>query len=134
MKGFYADLEKQTLDNNNFRHVLYTAPYSQIVLMSLRPNEEIGMERHGNDQFFRIEKGQGQAIIDGNEYALSDGESILVPSGAEHNVINTSSVDDLKLYTVYAVPHHKDQVKYATKAEADASTETFDGVTTESRS
>jgi mannose-6-phosphate isomerase-like protein (cupin superfamily) len=128
MKGFCTDLEKQTLENTNFRHVLYTAPYSQLVLMSLKPNEEIGMESHG-----RIERGSGKAIIDGNEYLLSDGQSVIVPAGAKHNVINTSADSELKLYTLYSVPHHKDGVKYATKEAADTSAEVFDGIISEPR-
>jgi mannose-6-phosphate isomerase-like protein (cupin superfamily) len=131
MKGFYTDLEKQTLENTNFRKVLYTAAYSQLVLMSLKPNEEIGMESHGNDQFFRIEKGEGTAVIDGNEYPLSDGQSVIVPAGAKHNIINSSPDNDLKLYTIYSVPHHMDGVIYASKAAADASSEVFEGSTTE---
>lgn len=131
MKGFSADLEKLTVDNMNFRHVLYTGAYSQLVLMSLKPNEAIGMETHGNDQFFRIEKGAGKAIIDGHEYELHDGSSVIVPAGAKHNIINSSSINDLKLYTLYSVPHHKDGVSFATKAAAESSPEEFDGKTTE---
>src|SRR3990170_5681126 len=101
MKGFYGNIEKNTLGNNNFRKVLYTGKHSQLVLMSLKPAEEIGMEVHpNNDQFFRFEKGQGKCIIDGNEYELADGSVIVVPSGAEHNIINTSASDELKLYTI----------------------------------
>jgi mannose-6-phosphate isomerase-like protein (cupin superfamily) len=100
--------------------------------MSLRPNEDIGMEVHpDNDQFFRFEKGQGKVIIDGNEYVVSDGSAIVVPSGAKHNVINTSSKDDLKLYTIYSPAHHKDGIVRATKAEAMANEAEFDGKTTE---
>ena len=132
MKGFNANIERDTLENNNFRKVLYTAKHSQLVLMSLKPNEEIGMEVHEeNDQFFRFEKGQGKCIIDGNEYVLSDGSVIVVPSGAKHNIINTSPTDDLKLYTIYSPAHHKDGVVRATKAEAEADSPEFDGVTTE---
>ncbi len=132
MKGFNGNIEQETITNNNFRKVLYTAPHSQLVLMSLRPNEEIGMETHpNNDQFFRIEKGTGKCIIDGNEYELSDGIAIVVPAGAEHNVINVSSTDDLKLYTIYSPAHHKDKTVHATKEIADADNEEFDGNTTE---
>lgn len=132
MKGYNANIEKDTLENNNFRKVLYTGKHSQLVLMSLKPNEEIGMEVHtGNDQFFRIEKGSGKCIIDGNEYILADGSAIIVPSGAEHNVINTSSSEDLKLYTIYSPAHHKDGVVRATKTEAEADGPEFDGTTTE---
>jgi len=101
MHGFKQNIEKLTLDNNDFRHVLYTGKNSQLVLMSLLPNEEIGMEVHNeNDQFFRFEKGEGKVIIDGNEYTVGDGDAIVVPMGANHNVINTSATDSLKLYTI----------------------------------
>ena len=134
MKGFNANIEKDTIENTNFRKVLYTGKHSQLVLMSLKPMEEIGMEVHAdNDQFFRIEKGEGKCIIDGNEYVISDGSAIIVPAGAEHNVINTSSTDDLKLYTIYSPAHHKDGIVRATKEEAEKkeNEEEFDGVTTE---
>jgi mannose-6-phosphate isomerase-like protein (cupin superfamily) len=132
MKGFHANIEKETLENNNFRKVLYTGKHSQLVLMSLKPNEDIGMEVHtDNDQFFRFEKGQGKCIIDGHEYEVGDGVSIVVPAGAEHNVINTSSTDDLKLYTIYSPAHHKDGIVRATKDEAMANEAEFDGQTTE---
>ncbi len=131
MKGFSTDLEALTIANTRFRHVLYTGAYSQLVLMSLKPSEAIGMETHGNDQFFRIEKGDGKAIIDGHEYDLQDGSSVIVPAGSKHNIINTSTKSHLKLYTIYSVPHHKDGVSFATKAAAEASSEEFDGNTTE---
>jgi mannose-6-phosphate isomerase-like protein (cupin superfamily) len=132
MKGFNTNIEKVTLENDNFRKVLYTGKHSQLVLMSLVPNEEIGMEVHkDNDQFFRFEKGQGKCIIDGNEYELRDGSAIIVPSGAQHNIINTSATEELKLYTIYSPPHHKDGVIRKTKAEAEADGPEFDGVTTE---
>jgi mannose-6-phosphate isomerase-like protein (cupin superfamily) len=132
MKGFFTNIEKETLENENFRKVLYTAKHSQLVLMSLRPNEEIGMEVHpDNDQFFRFEKGEGKVIIDGNEYLVSDGSAIVVPAGAEHNVINTSSTEPLKLYTIYSPAHHKDGIVRATKEEAEANEAPFDGQTTE---
>jgi len=132
MKGFFINIEKETLENENFRKVLYTAKHSQLVLMSLRPNEEIGMEVHpDNDQFFRFEKGEGKVIIDGNEYLVSDGSAIVVPAGAEHNVINTSSTEPLKLYTIYSPAHHKDGIVRATKEEAEANEAPFDGQTTE---
>ena len=134
MKGFNANIEKETLENTNFRKVLYTGKHSQLVLMSLKPNEEIGMEVHpDNDQFFRFEKGVGKCIIDGNEYALEDGSAIIVPAGAEHNIINTSGTEDLKLYTIYSPAHHKDGIVRATKEEAEKkeNDEEFDGVTTE---
>ncbi len=132
MKGYVINIEKDTLENNNFRKVLYTGKHSQLVLMSLQPNEEIGMEVHtDNDQFFRFEKGQGKCIIDGNEYELGNGVAVVVPSGAQHNIINTSDTQDLKLYTIYSPAHHKDGVVRATKAEAEANSPEFDGVTTE---
>ena len=132
MKGYNANIEKDTIANTNFRKVLYTGAHSQLVLMSLKPNEEIGMEVHeDNDQFFRFEKGEGKCIIDGNEYILADGSVIIVPAGAEHNVINTGATEDLKLYTIYSPAHHKDGVVRATKAEAEADGPEFDGVTTE---
>jgi mannose-6-phosphate isomerase-like protein (cupin superfamily) len=132
MKGFNANIEKETLENKNFRKVLYTGKHSQLVLMSLKPNEEIGMEVHtDNDQFFRFEKGQGKCIIDGNFYELGDGSVILVPAGAQHNIINTSGTDDLKLYTIYSPAHHKDGIVRATKEEAEKNGPEFDGKTTE---
>lgn len=132
MKGYNANIEKDTITNTNFRKVLYTGKHCQLVLMSLKPNEEIGMEVHtDNDQFFRFEKGEGKCIIDGNEYALTDGSVIIVPAGAQHNIINTSSTEDLKLYTIYSPAHHKDGVVRATKAEAEADGPEFDGKTTE---
>lgn len=132
MKGFSINIENATLDNRNFRKVLYTSKHSQLVLMSLRPGEEIGMEVHEeNDQFFRFESGQGKCIIDGHEYELSDGVAIVVPAGAQHNVINTSATEDLKLYTIYSPAHHKDGIVRATKKEAEANEAEFDGVTTE---
>jgi len=132
MKGFNANIEKETLENNNFRKVLYTGKHSQLVLMSLKPNEEIGMEVHpDNDQFFRFEKGQGKCIIDGNEYELKDKVAIVVPAGAQHNVINTSGEEELKMYTIYSPAHHKDGIVHATKEEAEANGAEFDGTTTE---
>lgn len=132
MKGFCKNIEEMTLENDNFRKVLYTGKHSQLVLMNLLPSEEIGMEVHpGNDQFFRFEKGTGKVIIDGNEYEVGDGMAALVPAGAEHNVINVSEHDELKLYTIYSPAHHKDGVVRKTKVEANADGPEFDGVTTE---
>jgi len=132
MKGFNANIEKETLENDNFRKVLYTGKHSQLVLMSLVPNEEIGMEVHAdNDQFFRFEKGMGKVIIDGTEYSVTDGSAIVVPAGAEHNVINVSATDPLKLYTIYSPAHHQDGVVRKTKEEAKANGPEFDGKTTE---
>jgi len=132
MKGFKSAIESEAIENTDFRRVLYTAAHHQLVLMSLRPGEEIGMETHsGNDQFFRVESGHGTCLIDGNEYQLHDGDAVIVPSGARHNVINASNIDDLKLYTIYSPPHHKDGIVRATKADAEANEEEFDGTTTE---
>ena len=132
MKGFAINIEKNTLENGNFRKVLYTGKHSQLVLMSLQPKEEIGMEVHpDNDQFFRFEKGQGKCIIDGNEYELKDGVAVIVPAGAQHNIINTSDTEELKLYTIYSPAHHKDGIVRATKEEAEANSIEFDGQTTE---
>lgn len=132
MKGFYINIEKETLENSNFRKVLYTGKNSQLVLMSLKPKEEIGMEIHpDNDQFFRFEKGEGRVVIDGNEYLVKDGDAIVVPAGAEHNVINISETEELKLYTIYSPPHHKDGIVRVTKEEAETNEAPFDGKTTE---
>ena len=132
MKGFMGNIEKDTLENENFRKVLYTGKHSQLVLMSLLPKEDIGMEIHAeNDQFFRFEKGEGKVIIDGNKYAVSDGSAIVVPAGAEHNIINVSETEKLKLYTIYSPAHHKDGIVRATKAEAESNDAEFDGMTTE---
>lgn len=132
MKGFATNIERETLDNENYRKVLYTAKHCQLVLMSLKPKEEIGMEAHpDNDQFFRFEKGRGQAIIDGNVYEVRDGSAVIAPAGARHNVINTSETDELKLYTIYSPAHHKDGIARAAKTEADAGAPEFDGITTE---
>ncbi len=132
MKVFSTNIEEATLENSNFRKVLYTSKHSQLVLMSLKPGEDIGMEVHEeNDQFFRFEKGQGKCIIDGNECDVGDGVAVVVPSGAQHNIINTSKTDYLKLYTIYSPPHHKNGIIRATKEEAEANESEFDGVTTE---
>lgn len=132
MKGFFTNIEKDTVENNNFRKVLYTGNNSQLVLMSLKPGEEIGSEvHHENDQFFRFEQGQGKCVIDGNEYEVSDGSAIIVPAGSEHNIINVSNSEDLRLYTIYSPAHHKDQIVRLTKEEAEANDEEFDGQTTE---
>jgi len=131
MKGYIGNIEEITKNNNNFRQVLYTAKYSQLVAMSLKAGEEIGMEVHqDHDQFFRFEVGEGKVIIDGNEYAVRDGSAAIVPAGANHNVINTGA-GDLKLYTIYSPAEHMDGVVRATKEEAMASEEHFDGKTTE---
>ncbi len=130
MKGFIDNIEKLTRENNNFRKVLYTGRYSQLVLMSLNPGEEIGEEVHGLDQFLRIEEGKGKALVGENVYDVEDGFAIVVPAGTKHNVINTGDVV-LKLYTIYSPPNHRDGVLHQTKAEAMADEEHFDGITTE---
>lgn len=132
MHGYTTNIEQATKENKNFRKVLYTGKHSQLVLMSLKPSEEIGMEVHpDNDQFFRFEFGRGKCIIDGNEYGVENGVAVVVPAGAQHNVINVSDSEDLKLYTIYSPPHHQDGVLRATKAEAEANSPEFAGVTTE---
>lgn len=132
MKGYRGDIEKDTIENSNFRKVLYTGHHSQLVLMSLAPGEEIGLETHpDNDQFFRFEAGEGKCVIDGNEYAVGDGVAIIIPAGAKHNVINTSTTEALKMYTIYSPAHHKDGIVRTTKADAMANEAEFDGVTTE---
>ncbi len=134
MNGFHQNIEQATLANSDFRRVLYTGKHSQLVLMSLAPSEEIGLETHpDNDQFFRFEQGHGKCLIDGNEYLVENGSAIIVPAGAQHNIINTSATEHLKLYTLYSPAHHKDQIVRATKADAEDPTqaEDFDGVTTE---
>jgi mannose-6-phosphate isomerase-like protein (cupin superfamily) len=133
MKGFVIDLEKATLENADYRRVLYTAKNSQLVLMRLKPGEEIGAEVHHLDQFLRFEKGTGKAILDGKDHELCEGFAVVVPAGIKHNFINTSTTEDLLLYTVYSPPEHRDGVVRATKAEADdaMNTEEFDGKTTE---
>ncbi len=131
-KGYKDNIEKLTVENTDFRRVLYTGDRSQLVLMSLKPGEEIGAEVHkDNDQFFRFEKGKGKVVIDNTEYEVSDGDAVVVPKSAEHNVINTSGTEDLKLYTIYSPAHHADGIVRATRDEAMANEAEFDGVTTE---
>lgn len=132
MKGFTGNIEKATLANHDFRKVLYTAGHCQLVLMTLQPKEEIGLETHtDNDQFFRFEEGEGKCFIDGHEYDVKDGTAVIVPAGAKHNVINTSATKELKMYTIYSPPHHKDGILRKTKKEAEANEAEFDGETTE---
>jgi len=132
MKGYKQNIEELTLANNNFRKVLYTGAHSQLVAMTLKPNEAIGMEVHeDNDQFFRFEAGEGKVLIDGNEYLVKDGDAVIVPAGAEHNIINISEVEALKLYTIYSPAHHRDGVVHETKEQALTDDEDFDGKTTE---
>ncbi|MDO8590100.1 MAG: cupin domain-containing protein [bacterium] len=131
-KGLKENIEKATLENSDFRKVLYTGEHSQLVLMSLLPKEEIGLEIHqDNDQFFRFERGQGQVIINDTVYDVSDGDAVIVPAGAQHNIINVSSLEPLKFYTIYSPAHHKDGIVMKTKSDAEQSKEEFDGVTTE---
>lgn len=118
MAGYVINIEEKTLKNDYFREVLYTAPNSQLVVMSLEPKEDIGMEVHDDvDQFIRIEAGVGKAILNGKEYPLEDGTAIVVPVGTMHNIINTSATEKLKLYTVYSPPHHKDKTIHKTKQD-----------------
>lgn len=132
MKGFKSNIEKDTLENNDFRRVLYTGKHSQLVLMNLKPGEEIGEEVHKTvDQFFRFEKGNGTVSIDGVEHRIKDGDAVIVPAGAKHNVINTAKAAELKLYTIYSPPEHQDKTIRKTKAAALAKPEEFDGKTTE---
>ena len=136
MKGYNANIEQLTLENSNFRKVLYTLNGLQLVLMALKPEEEIGAEvHHENDQFFRFESGKGKVMIDESVYEVEDGSVIIVPKGSNHNVINTSDTEELKMYTIYTPAHHKDGVIHATKAIAEeaehAGTDEFDGKTSE---
>ena len=132
MKGYVTNIEKLSLENENFRKVLYTAKNSQLVVMSLKPNEDIGEEVHQLDQFIRCEAGQGKAILDDVEHDMSDGFVVVVPAGTKHNIINTSGDKELKLYTLYSPPNHKDGTVHITKADAEADGgEHFEGKTTE---
>jgi mannose-6-phosphate isomerase-like protein (cupin superfamily) len=130
MKGYVTNIEKNSKENENFRKVLYTARYSQLVLMSLKPGEEIGEEVHGLDQFLRVEEGTGKTILDGVEHKIEDGSAIVVPAGTRHNVINTGS-GPMKLYTVYSPPNHRDGVLHKTREVAEKDEEHFDGKTSE---
>lgn len=131
MRGFVDDIDRLTVENKDFRRVLYTGKHLQLVLMALRPGEEIGEEVHDDhDQFFRIEKGDGEVWIDNQRTKIKADDAIVVPAGARHNVINTGD-KKLKLYTVYGPPDHKDGIVRSTKGEAEASEEHFDGTTTE---
>lgn len=119
MKGYVGNIEEQTLANANFREVLYTGPDSQLVVMSLKPGEEIGLEKHDLDQFLRFERGKGEVTIDGKTEPVGDGFATIVPKGSMHNVRNTGS-EDLKLYTIYTAPQHPHGTIHRTKADADA--------------
>lgn len=130
MNGYTTNIEQLSLDNDNFRKVIYTDKNSQLVLMSLLPGEDIGEEVHDVDQFFRVEKGSGSAVLNDISHDITDGSAIVIPAGTKHNIINGTS-GPMKLYTLYMPPHHQDGVVHATKAEAEASKEHFDGTTTE---
>lgn len=131
MKGYVINIEKAAIENNNFRKVLYTAKNMQLVLMSLKPGEDIGEEVHKLDQFIRIESGEGKAIMNGTPHMISDGFSVVVPAGTKHNFINTSSSKPLKMYTLYSPPNHLDGTIHKTKIDAEKHEEHFDGRTTE---
>jgi mannose-6-phosphate isomerase-like protein (cupin superfamily) len=131
MKGYVVDIEKATKENKNFRKVLYTAKNSQLVVMSLKPGEEIGEEVHDLDQFIRIEKGKGKAVLDAVEHKIEDDYAVVIPAGARHNIINTSNDKEMKLYTIYSPPEHRDGIIHETKSAALADDEHFDGKTTE---
>jgi len=132
MKGYTENIGEAVKENDNFRQVVYTAKYCQLVLMSLKPGEDIGEEVHDNvDQFFRFEEGKGKAILDGVEHKIGAEFAVLVPAGTRHNIINTSNTNSLKLYTLYSPPNHRDGVIHTTKEEAEKNEEHFDGKTTE---
>jgi len=130
MAGFVEDIERMVVKNTEFRRVLYTAKNCQLVVMALKPEEEIGAEVHTLDQFFRVEEGSGEAELNGVRTPIRPGFAVLVPAGTKHNIINTGKVP-LKLYTIYAPPNHRDGVVHHTRAAADADNEHFDGKTTE---
>jgi mannose-6-phosphate isomerase-like protein (cupin superfamily) len=130
MKGFVQDIEGLTAKNDEFRRVLYTTKNCQLVVMALKPKEEIGAEVHKLDQFFRVEEGVGEAVLDGVRTSISAGFAVVVPAGTNHNIVNTGSIP-LKLYTLYAPPNHRDGVVHHTRDDAEADNEHFDGKTTE---
>lgn len=130
MKGFVKDIESLAIKNENFRQVLYTAKHCQLVLMALKPKGEIGAEVHKLDQFFRVEEGTGEAVLDGVRTSIKAGFAVVVPAGTNHNIVNTGSIP-LKLYTLYSPPNHRDGVVHRTRADAEADKEHFDGKTTE---
>lgn len=131
MKGYITNIEEKALANENFREVLYTDERLQLVVMSLLPKEDIGMEVHDLDQFIRVEAGSGTAILDGVEHDLVDGSVVVVPKGTRHNIVNTAENESMKLYTLYAPPNHKEGTVHKTKKEAEAAEEHFDGTTSE---
>ncbi len=131
MRGYVANIEKETLENENFRKVLYTAPNSQLVVMAIQPGDDIGEEVHELDQFIRLEQGKGKAILNDVEYDIEDDWAVVIPAGTKHNIVNTSDDVVMKLYTIYSPPEHRDGVVHKTKEEAVADDEHFDGKTTE---
>lgn len=132
MQGFYGKIEQLTIENNDFRRVLYTGKHAQLVLMSLLPGEEIGSEVHpDHDQFLRFEAGHGTVAVDDTLYDVKNGDAVLVPAGAQHNVTNTSETENLKLYTLYGPAHHKDRLVHQTRDEVESNDLDFDGITTE---
>lgn len=133
MSGYVQDIEKLAIENDDFRRVLYTAKNSQLVLMSLKPQEDIGAEIHKVDQFFRVEEGAGEAVLNGARTPIKAGFAVLVPAGVNHNIINTGTVP-LKLYTLYAPPNHRDGVIHKSRSDAEGDSEHFNGNTTEQRS
>ncbi len=119
MAGYWTNIEKKSLENGHFREVLFTGPYSQLVVMSLAPGEDIGMEVHDDvDQFIRVEAGEGRAVLDGKEHELEDGSAVVIPAGTRHNIINGSRSEPMKLYTIYSPPQHPDGTVHRDKAEA----------------
>ncbi len=131
MKGYVINIEQAALADEDFRRVLYTAPHSQLVVMSLKPGEAIGEEVHQLDQFIRCERGSGEAVLSGNTHPFTDGLAVVIPAGVKHNIINTSQEQPLKLYTLYSPPNHRDGVVHTTKEAAEADHEEFDGRTSE---
>lgn len=129
-KGFVQNIETLATQNDKFRQVLYTAKHCQLVLMALSPKEDIGAEVHQLDQFFRVEEGSGEVVLNNVRTPIGAGFVVVVPAGARHNIINTGTVP-MKLYTLYSPPNHRDGVVHATRAEAMADNEHFDGKTTE---
>lgn len=119
MDGFITNIKEASKTNTFFRRVLYTGKHSQVVLMTLKPKEEIGLETHAdNDQFFRFEEGRGKVVIKGEEFKVNDGDVVVIPAGTEHNIINTSETNYLKLYTIYSPAHHPNGTIHKTKEEA----------------
>ncbi len=131
MKGYVVNIEEATKENNNFRKVLYTSKNSQLVVMAIEPGDDIGEEVHELDQFIRLEAGKGKAVLDDVEHEIEDDFAVVIPAGTKHNIINTSSDEVMKLYSVYSPPEHKDGIIHITKPEAELEEEHFDGVTTE---